>query len=371
MKKLLLVGAAVAVLLGPATLLMGVAVIANPAAQANAACLLPAANSTQIAGTTVAAGASSSGVVLPVPTGKFTITNRFGWRTHPVTGRRSFHTGTDFAARSGTPILAIAEGTVVATRVDAIYGHSVLIEHAIDGKKVASFYGHIETGHVHVQVGQRVTAGQHIADVGTAGLSTGPHVHLEIRPGGPYAEAVNAEPWLAAQGARGLDAPTSGGPGCAADEIPAAGPLPGAPTPFSGAMGGHLDDPTGTGGWMTRQLAHLISQTKFAFSNTSGSCWRADPGLISDHAIGKACDLTFGNQIGVFPTKAQVAAGWQVAHWLQKNAAALKVQYLIWQGKIWNIDRNAEGWRKYDGGGMFDPSSPTGGHYDHVHVSVK
>ena len=46
-------------------------------------------------------------------------------------------------------------------------------------------------------------------------------------------------------------------------------------------------------------------------------------------------------------------------------------QYLIWQGTIWNIDRDAEGWRPYNGGGMHDPSDITGGHYDHLHITVK
>lgn len=374
MKKLLFAGAAL-ILLGPATLLVGVAVVANPAAQAHAACLLPTSGTpdriSNIAGFPSVSNGPPTSVVLPIPAGKFTVTNRFGWRIHPVTGRKSFHTGTDFAAKAGMPILAVADGTVAAVRVDAIYGHSILINHTIAGKRVSSFYGHIESGHVHVRAGQRVTFGQHIADVGTAGLSTGPHVHLEIRPRGPNGRPVNAETWLSTHGAKGLDSPTSGGPGCVPGEFFADGPLPPPPASFTEAMGGRIDDPSGTGGWVTRQLAHLIAQTKIAFPNTGWSCWSARPGTVGEHPVGRACDVTFGNDIGVFPSKTQVAAGWRTAHWLQRNAVALKVQYLIWQGRIWNVDRRAEGWRAYDGGGMFDPTSPTGGHFDHLHISVK
>jgi hypothetical protein len=60
-----------------------------------------------------------------------------------------------------------------------------------------------------------------------------------------------------------------------------------------------------------------------------------------------------------------------VTNWMKDNADVLGVEYLIWQGKIWSLARDAEGWRPYNGGGMHDPASITGGHYDHLHVTVK
>jgi hypothetical protein len=48
----------------------------------------------------------------------------------------------------------------------------------------------------------------------------------------------------------------------------------------------------------------------------------------------------------------------------------LHVAYVIWQGRIWSLNRDADGWRPYNGGGIYDPTQPTGGHFDHVHVSL-
>ena len=56
---------------------------------------------------------------------------------------------------------------------------------------------------------------------------------------------------------------------------------------------------------------------------------------------------------------------------MQTHAEALGVEYLIWQGKIWSLSRDSEGWRSSNGGGMHDPDNVTGGHYDHLHVTVK
>ncbi|MTV26424.1 hypothetical protein FTX61_13515 [Nitriliruptoraceae bacterium ZYF776] len=168
-------------------------------------------------------------------------------------------------------------------------------------------------------------------------------------------------------------------PGDSIPDLPGQGPrtgcvtvagLPPAPTPFTGTPGGRLDDPTGTGGWVTRELAHLIIQTRAAFPDTGWACWSPRPGTGSEHPLGRACDVTFGNPIGVFPTAAQTAEGWRMTTWLQTHADALHVQYLIWQGHIWSLTRDDEGWRPYDGGGMHDPATPTGGHYDHLHITT-
>lgn len=369
--KIAVVGALAAMSLGPAGMLLGIAAFANPAAQAHANCLIQATPAPETAGPgTDTSLPATSQVVLPVTAGTYTITSPYGWRIHPITGIRSLHTGTDFAAPAGTPVMAIAAGKVVATGWNDAYGNQIIVLHNIDGQIVASQYGHLLDGGTHVSVGDLVVAGQHIGDMGSTGNSTGPHLHLEIRPGGADATAVDPAAWLGEHGAQGIDAPTAGGPGCA-DAVPEPGDLPGAPDPYDGTPDGMVPDPSGTGGLVTTQLAHLYAQTRAAFPHSYWSCYAPRPGMVTDHSIGKACDVTFGNRIGEFPAPQEVAAGWAMAHWLQQHAAELRVHYLIWQGRIWNIDRASEGWRRYDGGAYYDPNSPTGGHYDHLHISVK
>ena len=123
-----------------------------------------------------------------------------------MTGRPAFHAGTDFAAVDGTPIFAIADGIVSWAGPYGGYGQLIVIEHTVNGERVASAYAHMWATGVHVSVGERVTAGQHIGDVGSSGKSTGSHLHFEIRPGGAFEPAIDADPWLAEHGAEGLDA---------------------------------------------------------------------------------------------------------------------------------------------------------------------
>ena len=115
-------------------------------------------------------------------------------------------------------------------------------------------------------------------------------------------------------------------------------------------------------------LAVAAGQT--AFPSSDWTCWSPRPGTDSDHPRGRACDVTFGNAIGQGPTPAQREEGWRFARWLRDHAHELNVHYVIWQARIWNIDRDEEGWRAYGGGGIHDPTSVTGGHIDHVHVSL-
>ena len=91
---------------------------------------------------------------------------------------RSFHTGIDIAAPEGSAISAFADGTVLQVGYNQIYGNYVLIEHS---NHYRSFYGH--SSKLLVKKGQKVSIGQEIAKVGTTGLSTGPHLHFEVRHG--------------------------------------------------------------------------------------------------------------------------------------------------------------------------------------------
>ncbi|GAA3528077.1 hypothetical protein AFL01nite_02720 [Aeromicrobium flavum] len=316
-----------------------------------------------LTGSTGAAAAvpETGQVVFPLPNGSWVRSSGFGMRRHPVTGVYKLHTGADYAAPAGTPIVAAADGRVASAGPATGYGNLILIEHTVNGSTVATGYAHMNADGIHVQPGDRVTAGQHIADVGMSGYTTGPHLHFEIRPGGSDRSPVDPEPWLTGRGATSLDQTSTGtAPGCHPDTA-------------DGYVGTDPDeaveDPTGDGR-ITARMAHVLSQLETTFPESSWACWRAGSPSTNDHAAGRACDGTFGNKIGTRAAGASLAVGWRVTNWLKANATQLGVEYLIWQGKIWSVARASEGWRSYNGGGTFDPRSVTGGHFDHLHVAV-
>lgn len=114
-----------------------------------------------------------------------TITSRYGASSRI---RKSNHTGLDISAKTGTPIKAIADGTVTCSKYSGSYGNLVKIDH---GNGVETWYAH--TSKMYVKNGQKVKAGDTIAAVGSTGNSTGPHLHLEIRVNGKH---VNPQKYL-------------------------------------------------------------------------------------------------------------------------------------------------------------------------------
>ncbi len=104
------------------------------------------------------------------------VSSSFGWRNDPFTGKRAWHAGVDYAAPAGAPIKACWDGEVVFSGEKPGYGAIVVLEHAGGWR---SFYGH--AGGLQVNVGDAVRAGQEIAEVGSSGRATGPHLHFEIR----------------------------------------------------------------------------------------------------------------------------------------------------------------------------------------------
>ncbi|MBD2665051.1 murein hydrolase activator EnvC family protein [Richelia sinica] len=103
----------------------------------------------------------------------------FGWRIHPILGYRRFHAGLDFAASYGSMIRAADSGTVIFAGWYGGYGKAVIIDH---GQGITTLYGH--SSELYVAEGQTVQKGQAIAAVGSTGLSTGPHLHFEVRRDG-------------------------------------------------------------------------------------------------------------------------------------------------------------------------------------------
>ena len=112
----------------------------------------------------------------------------YGWRIDPFNGNKAFHEGLDFTANTGTPIRAAADGIVALAEVSGGYGNMVKIEH---GAGLETRYGHASK--LLVKAGERVVKGQIIAEVGSTGRSTGPHLHYEIRLNG---EALDPRKYL-------------------------------------------------------------------------------------------------------------------------------------------------------------------------------
>ncbi len=103
------------------------------------------------------------------------VTSRYGWRSDPFTGSRSFHDGLDIGANLGTPIGAAMEGRVIEKGYSSSFGNYVLIAHHSNWM---SFYGHMNSSIV--KEGQWVGIGQRIGFVGNTGYSTGPHLHFSV-----------------------------------------------------------------------------------------------------------------------------------------------------------------------------------------------
>jgi murein DD-endopeptidase MepM/ murein hydrolase activator NlpD len=113
------------------------------------------------------------------------IVSGFGWRTHPVYGTARFHAGVDIDGACGQPIYAAEDGTVVSAGYNGGYGNATVIDH---GDGLATLYGHQTS--IAVSSGQAVSRGQTVGYVGTTGLSTGCHLHFEVRVNGTPVDPV-------------------------------------------------------------------------------------------------------------------------------------------------------------------------------------
>ncbi|MDO9590113.1 MAG: M23 family metallopeptidase, partial [Microcella sp.] len=108
------------------------------------------------------------------------ISSGFGDRVAPCRGCSSYHRGLDFIAPYGAPVGSIAEGVVTAVGRYSSYGYRVEIEHVINGQRVTSLYAHLVDNSSVLQVGSTVQPGETVGALGNTGLSTGPHLHLEV-----------------------------------------------------------------------------------------------------------------------------------------------------------------------------------------------
>tara|TARA_A100001391_G_scaffold141050_2_gene98946 strand:+ start:5347 stop:6480 length:1134 start_codon:yes stop_codon:yes gene_type:complete len=128
--------------------------------------------------------------IQPPLDGTATITSTFGNRTDPFLKRAAFHSGIDFRAATGTPVLAAAGGTVSFAANNGGYGKMVEIDH---GNGLTTRYAHMSQ--IAVIVGQTIAGGQQLGLAGSTGRSTGPHVHFEVRKAG---SAIDPSRFIAA-----------------------------------------------------------------------------------------------------------------------------------------------------------------------------
>ncbi|MEB3322428.1 MAG: M23 family metallopeptidase [Synechococcaceae cyanobacterium] len=122
------------------------------------------------------AGNGNSRLLFPL-IGSAVTTSNFGWRLHPVIGSWLMHAGRDLAAPEGTPVVAALSGKVVSSGLAGGYGLAVEIEHERPRRR--TLYGHLSE--LYVKEGETVRQGEVIGRVGSTGLSTGPHLHFELR----------------------------------------------------------------------------------------------------------------------------------------------------------------------------------------------
>lgn len=115
--------------------------------------------------------------LLTDPTESGTLTSRFGYRRHPLTGLSRPHRGIDLAAPRGTPVVAAADGVLLSQGYRGTYGNLSRIKH---GRDVVTAYAHLDGFQLGLVPGMRVRKGQVIGYVGTSGQSSGPHLHYEV-----------------------------------------------------------------------------------------------------------------------------------------------------------------------------------------------
>jgi murein DD-endopeptidase MepM/ murein hydrolase activator NlpD len=129
-----------------------------------------------IAGKTSSSGRAPGRLIRPVPG---PLDSSFGPRVHPIHGTVRMHNGLDLDGATGEPIVAAGAGTVILAGTKGGYGQTVMIDH---GGGMVTLYAH--QSKLAVSVGQKVAAGERIGSVGSTGVSTGPHLHFEVRING-------------------------------------------------------------------------------------------------------------------------------------------------------------------------------------------
>jgi len=176
-----------------------VAAVSGKAVKGGAAGSASKSSAASGAGTIVNSGTGD--IRWPFP-GTVVLSSGFGPRSAPCAACSSMHMGLDMTPGGGTPIGAVAAGTVRTSGLHAQFGQYVVIDHVIDGKKVSTMYAHMRLGSSPLVVGQSVGVGELVGTVGRTGVATGEHLHFEVLIGG--STQVDPKAWLDANAGRTL-----------------------------------------------------------------------------------------------------------------------------------------------------------------------
>lgn len=127
------------------------------------------------------------------------ITSKWGTRVHPVTGQVKKHTGIDLVSKKDDKVIAVDSGVVTERTYNGSsgYGNGVEILHMLEnGQEIYTFYGHMQDNTVSCKVGETIQKGQVIGIMGTTGMSTGDHLHFEVRLKHGYGNDVDPTSYI-------------------------------------------------------------------------------------------------------------------------------------------------------------------------------
>lgn len=261
---------------------------------------------------------------------------------------REDHQGIDLAAAEGSPIFAYSNGVVAAAGEASGFGNWIVIDHNDGGEVTSTVYGHMYADGVHVAEGDAVEAGQHIGDVGSAGKSSGPHLHWEVWPGGRLSGGQSIDPTQMFH-----DAAPAGTDGASPTEhseddlLMAGEELPELPDHMGSEANWQTD---------TVRVARAVAQRWPDLERIGG--YRPDS-QYDDHPSGRAADIMIPN----WETTQGIETGDEINEWVLANADELNVEYTIWRGKYYQVGSDPTPYTAGDG-------TPTGDHFDHVHVTT-
>lgn len=322
-------------------------------------------------------GVSRGPVSGGVPDGEFSLPSP-GWPDNFTSGYGprwgTIHEGVDIANGVGTPIYAFADGVVRHAGPATGFGNWIVIDHDGYGEFFSTVYGHMYDNGVHVKAGDKVKAGQHIGDEGSAGGSTGPHLHFEVHPGG-YRNPVDPKPWLdqaVAPGTSGnsdekqpkeksATSTESGGEPSATVAAAASSSARGVDTDELPAVPDVLDETNLHRD--TVRVGRAVAQRYPQIKVIGG--WRLDP--YPDHPSGTAIDImidtanpdpTVSGDYSM--TSEGKALGDEIRDYIFDNKEEFGLEYIMWRQKEY-----------YPSGEIRDTpdrGGHTANHYDHLHV---